>query len=42
MFLFFVVMDKSMTNELKEKDVTMVILVGCVVVMVIVLLRNVA
>jgi hypothetical protein len=35
-------MDKSMTNELKEKDVTMVILVGCVVVMVIVLLRNVA
>jgi hypothetical protein len=39
---FSVVMDKSMTNKWEERDVTMVILAGCVVVMVIVLLRIVA
>jgi hypothetical protein len=33
---FSVVMEKSMTNEWEERDVTMVIFMGCAVVMVIV------
>ena len=36
-YIFFVVMEKSMTNEWEEKDVTMVILMGYAIAMVIVL-----